>query len=159
MMYGIKVDPTNPKRIVWGACGATSGVYVSEDAGESWTKAPNLGDWIFNVEVSAKGVVYAGGNQLYRSDDHGKTFRAVTNLKGVTVVGITCDPADENRMWISASTWDGNRAGGIYETTDGGRTWTDITGDNPYPKPLIVRYNATTRELWAAGPGAFKTRR
>ena len=78
---------------------------------------------------------------------------------GVTVIGITCNPADENRMWISASTWDGNRAGGIYETTDGGGTWTDITGDNPYPKPLIVRYNATTRELWAAGPGAFKTRR
>jgi len=159
MMYGIKVDPTNPKRIVWGACGTTSGVYVSEDAGESWTKAPNLNDWIFNVEVSAKGTVYAGGNQLYRSDDHGKTFRAVTKLSGVTVVGIACDPANEKRMWISASTWDGNRAGGIYETVDGGKTWADITGDIPYPKPLIVRYNDTTHELWAAGPGAFKTRR
>jgi len=159
MMYGIKVDPTNPNRIVWGACGTTSGVYVSEDAGESWTKAPNLNDWIFNVEVSAKGTVYAGGNQLYRSDDHGKTFRAVTKLSGVTVVGIACDPANEKRMWISASTWDGNRAGGIYETVDGGKTWADITGDIPYPKPLIVRYNDTTHELWAAGPGAFKTRR
>ena len=159
MMYGIKVDPSNPKRIVWGACGNTAGVYVSENGGESWTKAPGLNDWIFNVEVTPKGTIYAGGNQLYRSDDHGKSFRAVTKLSGVTAVGIAVDPADENRVWISASTWDGNKAGGIYESLDGGKTWKDITGDIPYTKPLVVRYNAETKELWAAGPAAFKTKR
>ena len=26
-------------------------------------------------------------------------------------------------------------------------------------KPVILRYNATTKELWAAGPGAFKLAR
>ena len=159
MMYGIKVDPSNPKRIVWGACGNTAGVYVSENGGDSWTKAPGLNDWIFNVEVTPKGTIYAGGSQLYRSDDHGKSFRAVTKLSGVTAVGIAVDPADENRVWISASTWDGNQAGGLYESLDGGKTWKDITGDIPYTKPLVVRYNAETKELWAAGPAAFKTKR
>ena len=159
MMYGIAVDPSNPKRIVWGACGNTAGVYVSEDAGDSWKKAEGLNDWIFNVAVTPKGTIYAGGNQLYRSDDHGRTFRAVTSLKGVTAIGITFDPADENRVWISASTWDGNKAGGIYESLDGCKTWKDITGDNPYSKPLVVRYNPATKELWAAGPAAFKTKR
>jgi hypothetical protein len=109
--------------------------------------------------VTGKGTVYAGGGQLYRSEDHGKTFHPVTSFKGGTVVGIAIDPANENRVWCSVSTWDGNRAGGIYESTDGCRTWTDITGDIAYTKPLVIRYNPVTRELWAAGPAAFKTPR
>ena len=156
MMYGLAVDPSNPKRIVWGACGATSGVYVSEDGGESWQKAQGLSDWIFNVEVTKKGTIYAGGNQLYRSDDHGRTFKTVSAFKPGTAIGIAVDPANEDRVWVSVSTWDGNSGGGIYETVDGCKTWTEITGDIPYRKPLIVRYNETTRELWAAGPAAFK---
>ena len=159
MMYGIAVDPTNPRRIVWGACGQTAGVYVSEDGGESWEKAEGLGDWIFNVEVTPKGTIYAGGSQLWRSDDHGRSFRAVTSLSGVTVTGIAFDPADDRRVWISGTTWDGNRAGGIWETTDGGGKWKEITGDIAYTKPLVLRYNAETRELWAAGPAAFRIRR
>ena len=122
-------------------------------------KAAGLNDWIFNVDVTPKGTVYAGGSQLWRSDDHGRSFRAVTSLKGVTVVGIAVDPADENRVWISASTWNGNREGGIYESLDGGKTWTEITGDIAYTKPLILRYDPATRQLWAAGPAAFKTKR
>ena len=162
MMYGLCVDPTNPKRIVWGACGATAGVYVSNDAGESWEKAQGLNDWIFNVEVTKKGTIYAGGSQLWRSDDHGRTFRAVTKLSGVTACGIAYDPADENRVWYSATTWSSNSDApntGVYESTDGCRTWHDVTGDIGYRKPVILRYNATTKELWAAGPGAFKLAR
>ncbi len=159
MFYGLAVDPTNPKRIVWGACGATSGVYVSEDGGASWNKAAGLGDWIFNVEVTPKGTIYAGGNQLYRSDDHGKSFRPVSNFKTGTAIGIAVDPANEDRVWCSMSTWDGNANGGVYESTDGCRTWTEITGDIPYVKPLILRYHAPTKELWAAGPAAFKLKR
>ena len=162
MMYGLCVDPTNPKRIVWGACGATAGVYVSNDAGESWEKAQGLNDWLFNVEVTKKGTIYAGGSQLWRSDDHGRTFRAVTKLSGVTACGIAYDPADENRVWFSATTWSSNSDApntGVYESTDGCRTWHDVTGDIGYRKPVILRYNATTKELWAAGPGAFKLAR
>jgi photosystem II stability/assembly factor-like uncharacterized protein len=158
MMYGLAVHPSNPSRIVWGACGATSGVYVSEDGGESWQKAQGLSDWIFNVEVTKKGTIYAGGNQLYRSDDHGRTFKTVSAFKPGTAIGIAVDPANEDRVWVSVSTWDGNSGGGIYETVDGCKTWTEITGDIPYRKPLIVRYNEATRELWAAGPAAFKIR-
>lgn len=162
MFYGIAVDPTDSKRIVWGACGATAGVYISEDGGESWNKVPNMNDWIFNVEVTKKGTIYAGGGQLWRSDDHGKTFRAVTSFPGATAIGIAVDPANEDRVWVSASTWSGNadpHTTGVFESTDGCKTWTDITGDIGYRKPLILRYNAETKELWAAGPAAFKLKR
>ena len=47
----------------------------------------------------------------------------------------------------------------VYETTDGCKTWHSITGDIGYRKPIVLRYNATTKELWAAGPAAFKLKR
>lgn len=162
MMYGLAVDPTNPKRVFWGACGTAAGVYVSNDGGESWEKTPGLGDWIFRVEVTKSGTVYAGGNQLWRSDDHGRTFRAVTRFKGVTACGIAWDPANENRVWVSATTWatDSDAPNtGIFETEDGCRTWHEITGDIPYRKPLVLRYDELMQELWAAGVGAFKIKR
>lgn len=162
MMYGLAVDPTNPKRVFWGACGSAAGVYVSNDGGEGWEKTPGLNDWIFRMEVTKSGTVYAGGSQLWRSDDHGRTFRAVTAFKDVTACGIAWDPENENRVWVSATTWstDADAANtGIFETTDGCKSWHEITGDIPYRKPLVLRYNERNRELWAAGVGAFKIKR
>lgn len=157
MFYGLAVDPTDSDRIFWGCCGAGGGVYRSDDAGASWVKTPVGESWIFNVDISAAGTAYAGGNNLWRSTDGGRTWKALTKLEGVTVVGIATDPGDDQRVWISAVTWDGSDRGGIYRTVDGGATWQEITGDIPYRKPLILRYNAKTGELWAAGVAAFKT--
>lgn len=157
MFYGLAVDSTEPKRIYWGACGAGGGVYRSNDAGASWQKMP-LGDaWLFNVEVSAAGTVYAGGNNLSRSTDHGQTWKQLTKFTGFSVVGIATDPNDEKRIWVSTVTWDGSNRGAIHRTTDGGLTWQEITGDIGYRKPLILRYNSETRELWAGGVGIFRT--
>jgi hypothetical protein len=31
-----------------------------------------------------------------------------------------------------------------------------MTGDIPHKKPMVLRYNSTTKELWAAGVGVYK---
>ena len=161
MFYGIAVDPTDSKRVFWAACGETSGVYVSPDGGESWTKTSCPAEWFFNLEVMPSGTVLAGGSHLWISRNHGETWTQSTYLEGVTICGIAFDPADESRLWVSAVTWGGDTSAGIgvYESTDGGRKWTNISGDIPNLKPLIVRYNPATRDLWAAGPGIWRTRR
>ncbi len=158
MFYGIAVDPTDSNRLFWGACGDKGGVWRSEDAGGTWERMGDVEPWVFNVEVTADGTVYAGANNLWRSTDHGKTWKQLTKLKGRTVVGIATDPEDGRRVWISAVTWGGGDDGGVFRTIDGGATWQEITGDIPYKKPLILRYNPATRDLWAAGVGAFKTK-
>lgn len=158
MFYGLAVDPTDSNRIYWGACGDKGGMWRSEDAGASWERLGGVEPWVFNVEVAADGTVYAGANNLWRSTDHGKTWKQLTKIQGRTVVGIATDPEDAQRVWISAVTWGGSDEGGIFRTTDGGATWQEITGDIGHRKPLILRYNPATRELWAAGPGIFKTR-
>jgi len=163
VFYGLAVDPTNPERIFWGAGDQGNktgvfGVWVSDDGGDSWRKAPEVNEWIFNIEVSPKGVAYAGGSShLWRSADGGKTWRMNPyKFRGQTVVGIAVDPADGNRLWVSSTSWGGSDSGGIYESRDAGETWADITGDIPYRKPLVLRYNAAKKELWAAGVGAWK---
>ena len=162
VFYGLAVDPTNPKRIYWGAGDqghkiGQHGVWVSEDGGDSWVKT-GVNEWVFNVEVTPSGAVYAGGNNLWQSLDHGKTWEKITDFSGVTIVGIAVDPENENRVWCSAVNWGGSDLGGVYRSDDKGATWVEITGDIPYRKPLILRYNPATKELWAAGVGAFKTK-
>ncbi|MEI7732328.1 MAG: YCF48-related protein [Verrucomicrobiota bacterium] len=170
-VFGLAVDPTNPKRIYWGACGTGGGVRVSEDAGESWSQctARYFANYafIFNLTVTPKGTVLCGcGNNLWASQDHGKTWQNLTKKPGysVPVVGIAVDPQNENRIWISSVTWatseggGGKTIGGIEMTEDGGKTWKDITGNTPYVKPMHLRYNPETKELWAAGSCLFKTK-
>jgi photosystem II stability/assembly factor-like uncharacterized protein len=152
MFYGLMVDPTNPKRLFWGACGNGGGVYRSEDGGESWTKVFSEQQWVFNLLVTGDGTVYCGANSLWQSTDHGTTWKKLGELQpGGTVCGIEADPRDPKTLWASLVTWDLSSRGGVYKTTDGGETWTNITGDLPYVKPLILRFNPATNELWAGG--------
>lgn len=156
LYYGLAVDPSNPKRIWFSSCGNGGGAWKSEDEGATWTHAFKNESWCFNLEVSPTGTVLVGGKDLWRSTDKGASWKKLTGFSGdPTIVGIAIDPQDEKRAWISRVSWDSSDRGGILRTTDGGATWHEITGDIPFRKPQILRYNAETRTLWAAGVGIF----
>lgn len=160
MFFGLAVDPTDSKRIYWGACGAGGGLYRSQDGGDTWEYVFKHDQWVFNLMVAPDGTVYAAGKNLWRSTDNGKTWKTVTKFsEDRTVLGLETDPANPNRMWLSTTTWSSSNQGAIYETTDGAKTWNVITGDIPYVKPSILRYNPETKELWAGGVGLFKTQK
>ena len=161
VFFGLAVDPAEPKRLYWGACGKGGGLYRSEDAGGSWQHVFRRESWVFNVHVAADGAVYCPGKNLWRSTDHGRTWKQLTQFPdgARTIVAVETDPADAARMWLARTTWGGSADGGVYETRDRGATWQEITGDLPYRKPLLLRYNPETRELWAAGVCLHKCRR
>lgn len=157
IFYGLATDPMKSGRVYWGACGDGGGVYRSDDRGEQWKKIFDREPWIFNVHVTATGRVLAAGTRLWASDDAGKTWNALTSFSdGCTIVGVESDPGNDRRLWISRVTWDGNARGGVHRSTDGGKTWEEITGDLPYVKPLILRFDPATNSLWAGGSGIFK---
>jgi photosystem II stability/assembly factor-like uncharacterized protein len=157
MFFGLAVDPTEPKRVFWGTCGNNGGLHRSEDGGETWTHVFKNESWVFNVEISGGGAIYCPGANLWRSGDHGNTWAKISNFDGgISIVGLEVHPKDEKTLWVSRVSWGTGHAGGIYKTIDGGKTWQDITADIPYRKPIVLRYNAETSELWAGGVGLYR---
>lgn len=116
-------------------------VFRSPDLGETWTHSSEgltYGDdgpkltrvWSL---AAANGAVYAGVEPagLFRSDDAGATWQHVEGLTnhpsrpdwfggngGLILHTIVPHPSDPARMWVGAS------AVGVFETTDGGASWT-----------------------------------
>ena len=140
--------------------GYGNGVYKSVDAGKTWThlgleethhigkiaidpKNPN------NVFVAAIGKLYAANNErgIFRSRDGGRTWQKVLGDENVGAVEVVIDPS--NSQIVYAGLWNTRRppwftyaptngaGGGIFKSTDGGSTWTQLT--NGLPKQGIGR--------------------
>ncbi len=161
VFFGFAVDPTDSRRLYWAGCAAGGGLYRSDDGGASWQHIFKNETWCFNVHVAPDGTVYCPGNNLWRSTDHGKSWKKLTDFpfSSRIIVAIETDPDDPKRLWFAATTWGNAPDGGVFETRDAGATWQEITGNLPYKKPIVLRYNPETRELWSAGVCLFKCRR
>jgi photosystem II stability/assembly factor-like uncharacterized protein len=129
------------------------GVYKSTDAGKTWVHLADLRDTQQigqvavdptnpdKVFVAAEGHPYGPSEQrgLYLSTDGGKTFRRVINgskLTGASEVQI--DPHHPNIVYAGLwqrqeAPWEngsfGGSEGGLYKSSDGGETWTKLTGN------------------------------
>jgi photosystem II stability/assembly factor-like uncharacterized protein len=135
------------------------GVYKSMDAGRTWKRVgledtrqisrvrvhPRNSDIVY---VAAQGHVWAGNEQrgVFRSKDGGKTWEKVlfrSNLAGAS--DLVMDATNPNVLY--ASLWEvyrkpwtlesGGAGSGIFKTTDGGDTWTEITRAPGLPRGAI----------------------
>lgn len=125
----IQIDPTNPKHIVAGTWRLANlhdpdgGIYVSEDAGQTWTAQPDMkGQAVLALAVAPSDptLLVAGAiDGVFRSRDRGAHWELVTP-KGSTelheVESIAIDPVNPDIMY--AGTWHLP-----WKTTDGGKTW------------------------------------
>ena len=103
----------------------TGGVFESLDAGESWGKLNDLCPRPFyfgqvRTDPSDSKRVWVLGIPLYRSTDHGKTFRSDIGF-GVHPDhhALVFDPKDPRSLLLGTD-------GGLYSSKDGGKTWTHI---------------------------------
>ncbi len=116
-----------------------SGVWRSDNFGESWTLAPlpkstyNSLRSIVSVSLANPQIVWAGGyldsaDSLYVSVDGGLTFHATNpNIigKAYEVTGIATDPIHDSTAYILFSA---SQSPKILKTTNLGKTWNDISG-------------------------------
>lgn len=115
----VRFDPQNPLR-VW--LGTYNDVFVSDDAGESFTgvQAPFYGISSLAQSAASPGLLFVGTygppyDGIYKSSDGAKTWKKVATTSS-TVNAIVCDPRDPAIAWAATDY-------ALWKTSDAGETW------------------------------------
>jgi hypothetical protein len=143
------LDPSNPNRLLLG----TDHVYESLNQGLSWTpiSLPKAGTnvfsgWNSNAAVTALAISPADPNTIYAATADGHVF--VTSNDGktwsqhdITINGVdiggpetsfALDLKDPKIAYTVRAAFNGGTSvGHVFETLNGGMTWTDLTGNLP----------------------------
>ena len=73
------------------------------------------------------------GDGIYKSTDGGKTWRNLGLAQSYHIARILVDPNDYDVVYVAAlgDLWAPGGQRGVYKTTDGGLTWTNVLSDGP----------------------------
>ena len=170
----VAVSETNPDLVFIGMGESAirgnimpgDGVYRSRDAGRTWTHVgfaeshaiskirihPTNPDIVF-VASFGKYSVPSQERGIYKSSDGGTTWKRVLFRDDSTGgIDISIDRANPNVMY--ASLWQafrrefqmssGGPGSGLFRSTDGGETWTEITRNAGLPKGLVGKIGVAT---------------
>jgi len=120
----LAVDPSAPSTVY---AATPQGLRVTRDGGATWD-APVGFPSLLDIErvvpsLTRPGRVWlAGGSVLVRSDDSGRTgLRVDAGLPAGRVLHVTADPGAEVVYVLVEGQ-------GVFRSSDGGSTWTDLTG-------------------------------
>lgn len=134
---------TGNPNIIYAAF-ATGGLWKTTDGGENWTSLfdKQATQSIGNIALapSNPNILYVGtgeanifrsslpGVGIYKSLDAGKTFQHIGLENAGTISRIIVHPFHPEIVYVAASgnEWSYNKDRGVYQTTDGGKTWKKI---------------------------------
>jgi len=142
------------------------GVWMTRDAGKTWTRIaffdvknhtrririhPSNPDVVW---IGVLGHAFGPNEQrgVFKTTDGGKTWRKVLYRDATTGISdFDIDPSDSNvlyaALWHAYRTpWSlesGGPGGGIFKSTDGGETWTELTNNPGLPKGLLGKIGLT----------------
>lgn len=157
----VTIDPNNPNRIWIGTgennggrhISFGDGVYLSEDGGASWKNmglkdSQHVGKIIVHpddsnvIMVASQGPLWSSGGDrgFYRSEDGGATWeKTLGDEEWTGVADAVIDPRNPDIVY--AATWQRHRTvagylgggteSGIHKSTDGGKTWSELTNGIP----------------------------
>ena len=137
------VGITGNPNIIYAAF-ATGGLWKTENAGKTWTPIfdKEATQSIGNIALAPSdlNILYVGtgeanifraslpGIGMYKSTDAGKTFKHIGLQNTGTIARVVVHPKNPNIVYVAASgnEWTYNKDRGVYQTTDGGKTWKKI---------------------------------
>ena len=125
-------DPTTANTIYAGF----NNVWKSTTGGTSWTKMGTIATSTVYVQAIAavpttngQTVWAAKGGTLYKTTNGGTDWTAITTLPGGTISDIICHPTNVQKAWVSFSGFSNSVK--IFQTTDQGATWTNLSASIP----------------------------
>jgi photosystem II stability/assembly factor-like uncharacterized protein len=158
-VVAIAVDPNDRAHYYVGA--ASGGVWVTKNDGGTWTPVfDHEGSYSIGaiaIDPTNPSVVWVGtgegnsqrsvayGDGVYRSNDGGASWTSM-GLKDSQHIGkIVIDPKDSNTVYVAAQgpLWNGGGDRGLYKTTDGGKTWTNVLSISQYTGVADVAMDPT----------------
>lgn len=157
----VKLSPHDPNEVWVGTgedvggrhVAYGDGVYRSRDGGETWEKlgleqSEHISRILFHPEdantvyVTSQGPLWSSGGErgVYMTTDAGETWtRTLGDDEWVGATDLLMDPRNPDVMY--AATWQRHRTvanylgggpgTGIHKSTDGGRTWSELTRGLP----------------------------
>jgi photosystem II stability/assembly factor-like uncharacterized protein len=164
-----------------GAAGG--GVWKSADGGTSWNpvfdKEPVAAIGALAIDPKDKKTVWVGtgeanprndvsyGNGVYKSTDGGDSWRDVGVRGARNIARIAIDPKDTKTVLVAAigDFFADNPNGGVWRTSDGGRTWqhtldvglqsgaSDVAIDPVDPRVVFAGVWQVRREPWMLTSG------
>lgn len=161
----LTMDPNAPDTLFVG----TDRVFRTTDGcATSWaTSSQTLSGQVSSIAVaeSDSNRVYAGtdGGKVYRSDDNGVTSPWADKSSGLmarSVTDVVVDTGDADRVLVAfGGTASGSEAHSVFLSTDGGDSWTDISGDLPNVSVNALAFDPTHADTIYAGTdvGVFRT--
>src|SRR5215510_665772 len=161
-LHSLTQSDANPSVLL---AGAISGIFRSNDSGETWTALPTRSTpGLIDVESLAidprnSDVIYAGTWYLpYKSVDGGQSWRSIKNgiIDDSDIFAIDIDPRDPNHIIASACS-------GIYESKNAGENWRKVQGIPSqsrrtrailqHPSVPGMVYAGTTEGFWRSDKG------
>ena len=138
---GLAVQPNNASVVLAavGCCApGPSGVYRSANGGQTWTQVLNAGyaeayNVIFDPHTPNTAYASLDANGVYKSTNAGVTWAAANGagasalpLSGNGRVALAMDPNTTTTLWAAIASNTNSNLAGLFKTTDGGNTWTNL---------------------------------
>ncbi len=97
-------------------------------------------------------ILYAGRSRVYKTEDGTASWQATNNgnvLDGNPILSMAIAPQNANVVYAATgpTTLFGGTKGNVFVTTDGGDTWTSITGDLPDRFPVDMTVDPTNEAI------------
>lgn len=144
----IAINPSDPSQ--WYVAVGSGGVWKTDNASTTWKPIfddqPSYSIGCVSIDPSNHSVIWIGtgeniggrhvgyGDGVYRSADGGASWENMGLKESHHISKIIVHPKNSDIVWVAAQgpLWSKGGERGLYKTTDGGKKWKKVLGDDKW---------------------------